>query len=448
MDRKAAANPPRAPRLPATPAVTRTQTVDVRASKARALAFKETLPNHQNASTTIRSASDEAARRRATAVASSEAATAQQRRAEGMAARVTRPARAEPTKRHTEGKAGIKAEEREGLSADAHDPGPRAPAPTSPGRALLESIAARDASEVTQLREALLAETERADNAEAYASSFAGQKYEYTESLEASIVDLKLALATALEERDAARGAQTPALQRAKDKYASARDSLDIVLNRADQLESELREERLARRRDHAVALLRRFADRVLVDIRVRRVEAETFRRFGTTPASTDQRTVDVDGPESGSDSDSSHQSRLERVARHTISPAPSVGSAPAAPPLTAAASAVDVDTQFSSAPGSSAPSGVGTRAEGASAPSTRDGDPVSLCRLPNCPRRVWDSHPYCGRTHAVQHAALVSHSLTSSPMTSYADGLRGGCSVLPWDGQRRGTGFGRRRRM
>ena len=194
MDRKASANPPRAPRLPVTPAVTRTQTVDVRASKARALAFKETLPNHQNASATIRSASDEAARRRATAIASSEAATAQQRRAEGMVARVTRPARAEPTKRRTEGKAGIRAEEREGPSADAHDPGPRAPAPTSPGRALLESIAARDASEVTQLRAALLAETERADNAEAYASSVAGQQYEYTESLEASIVDLKLAL--------------------------------------------------------------------------------------------------------------------------------------------------------------------------------------------------------------------------------------------------------------
>ena len=133
----------------------------------------------------------------------------------------------------------------------------------------------------------MLAETERADNAEAYASSVAGQQYEYTESLEASIVDLKQALATALEERDAARGAQTPALQRAKDKYASARDSLDIVLNRADQLESELREERQARRRDHAVALLRRFADRVLVDIRVRRVEAETFRRFGVELSKT-----------------------------------------------------------------------------------------------------------------------------------------------------------------
>ena len=96
--------------------------------------------------------------------------------------------------------------------------------------------------------------------------------------MEASITDLKLSLATALEERDAARGAQTPALQKATAKYASVRGSLDVMLNRADQLESELREERLARRRDHAVALLRRFADRVLFDIRLRRVEAETFR--------------------------------------------------------------------------------------------------------------------------------------------------------------------------
>ena len=411
MDRKAAAKPPKTPRLPATPAVTRTQTVDVRASKARALAFMDTLPNH-NSSTTTRSASEEGPRRRTAVAAASEAAAAQQRRAEGMAARVVRPARAEPTTRHTEVKAEIKAEAREGLSADAHAPGPRAPAPMSPGRALLESIAARDASEVSQLREALLAETESADNAEAFASSFVDRKYEYTETMEASIADLKLSLATALEERDAARGAQTPALQKATAKYASVRDSLDVMLNRADQLESELREERLARRRDHAVALLRRFTDRVLFDIRLRRVEAETFRRFGITPASTDQRAVDDDRPESGSDSDSSHQSRLERVAQHTIDPTPGVGTAPAAAPLNAAATSVDVDTQFSAAPGSSAPSGFGVRADGASTHSTPDGDPDRLCRLPNCPRRVWDSHTYCGRTHAMEHAALVSYSL------------------------------------
>ena len=68
----------------------------------------------------------------------------------------------------------LKAEAREGLSAEAPAPGARTPAPQSPsrGRALLESIAARDASEMSQLREALVAETERADEAEAFASSF------------------------------------------------------------------------------------------------------------------------------------------------------------------------------------------------------------------------------------------------------------------------------------
>ena len=127
MDRKAAAKPPKTSRPPATPAVTRTQTVDVRASKARALAFKDTLPNHN--STATRSTSEERPRRRTAAAAASEAAAAQQRRAEGLAARVARPARAEPTTRNTEVKAEIKAEAREGLSADAHAPGARAPAP-------------------------------------------------------------------------------------------------------------------------------------------------------------------------------------------------------------------------------------------------------------------------------------------------------------------------------
>ena len=92
--------------------MTRTQTVDVRASKARALAFKDTLPNH-NSTTTTRSVSEEGPRRRTAVAAASEAAAAQQRRAEGMAARVARPARAEPTTRHTEVKAEIKAEARE-----------------------------------------------------------------------------------------------------------------------------------------------------------------------------------------------------------------------------------------------------------------------------------------------------------------------------------------------
>ena len=185
-----------------------------------------------------------------------------------------------------------------------------------------------------------MAETERADEAEAFASKFVDQKYEYTETLEASVTDLKLSLAATLEERDAARGAQTPALQKTTAKYASVRDSLGVMQNRADQLEAELLEEQLARRRDHAVALLRRFTDLVLFHVRLRRAEVEAVRRFGSLPVSTaamvagpqngacasEQRAVDDDlygDPESGSDSDSSHQSRLKRVAQHTIRPTP-----------------------------------------------------------------------------------------------------------------------------
>ena len=56
---------------------------------------------------------------------------------------------------------------------------------------------------MSQLREALVAETERADEAEAFASKFVDQKYEYTETLEVSVNDLKLSLAAALEDRDA-----------------------------------------------------------------------------------------------------------------------------------------------------------------------------------------------------------------------------------------------------
>ena len=80
MDRKPAAKPPKTSRPPATPAVTRTQAVGVRASKARALAFKDTLPNHN--STATRSTSEERPRRRTAAAAASEAAAAQQRRAD------------------------------------------------------------------------------------------------------------------------------------------------------------------------------------------------------------------------------------------------------------------------------------------------------------------------------------------------------------------------------
>ena len=104
MDRKPTAKPaetaPRPP--PATPAMTRTQTVDVRASKARALAHKETLPggNNDAKSAVVRSTSTEgsAARRRSTAAAAAEAAAAQQRRAEALAACGARPSRTGPTR--------------------------------------------------------------------------------------------------------------------------------------------------------------------------------------------------------------------------------------------------------------------------------------------------------------------------------------------------------------
>ena len=96
MDRKPAAKPTERP--PTTPAVTRTQTVDVRrAAKARALAYKDTLPGNNARTTAVRGISSEgsAARRRSAAAASSEAAAAQQRRAEGLAARGARPAHRE-----------------------------------------------------------------------------------------------------------------------------------------------------------------------------------------------------------------------------------------------------------------------------------------------------------------------------------------------------------------
>ena len=341
MDRKPAAKPPEtASRPPATPAVTRTQTADVRAAKARALAYKDNLPSNNARSTATRSISAEgpAARRRTAAAASSEAAAAQQRRAEGLAARGARPARAGPT-RETE----LKVEAREGLSAEPPAPGARTPAPQSPsrGRALLEAIAACGASELPQLREAFSVRNgARADEAEAFAESFVDRKYEYTETPEASVNDLKLSLAAALEDRDAARAAQTPALQKITAKYAPVRDSLGVVLNRADHLATELLAEQLARRRDHAVALLRRFADLVLFHVRLRRVEVETARRFDDLPVSSaavtagfqneasanEQRAADDDpygDPGSGSDSDGSHQSRLQRVAQHTTRPMP-----------------------------------------------------------------------------------------------------------------------------
>ena len=148
----------------------------------------------------------------------------------------------------------------------------RPPAPQSPsrGRTLLETIAARDAAEVSQLREALAAETERTDEADTFAASFADRKYEYTGTLGASVKDLKRSLAAAHEDLEAAREAQTPTLAKLTVTYRSVRDSLDCMLNRADQLATDLREEQAARRRDRALGSLRRFADLVLFHVRLR----------------------------------------------------------------------------------------------------------------------------------------------------------------------------------
>ena len=185
-----------------------------------------------------------------------------------LGGRVARPARAGVT-RETETKAEAREEGRT-LSGDGgggpppHALSARPQAPPSPGRALLESIAARDASELSQLRETLVAETERADEAGAFAAGVSDRTYAYTETLAASVADLKLSLAAALEDRDAARASHTPALAKLTAKYASVRDSLGVMSNRADHLMTELLAEQLARRRDHAGALLRCFADLVI----------------------------------------------------------------------------------------------------------------------------------------------------------------------------------------
>ena len=47
-------------------------------------------------------------------------------------------------------------------------------------------------------------------------------------------------------------------------------------------------------------------------------------------------------------------------------------------------------------------------------APIVRERSP--LCDMPRCPRRPWSGHSYCGRTHAIEHAAWVSCSLASKP--------------------------------
>ena len=96
MDQKPAAKPPEpAPRLPKTPAVAMHQTAA--ASKARALAFKGSLPGKTAVVRSLRSLAPERTepRRRTATAAAAEATRAQQRRAGGLvAARVSRSSRA------------------------------------------------------------------------------------------------------------------------------------------------------------------------------------------------------------------------------------------------------------------------------------------------------------------------------------------------------------------
>ena len=79
-----------------------------------------------------------------------------------------------------------------------------------------------------------------------FAASFSERKDEYTETLETSVKDLKHSLAVALEDLDAARESQTPALAKLTARYKAVRDSLVVMLNRAGQLETDLREEQAA----------------------------------------------------------------------------------------------------------------------------------------------------------------------------------------------------------
>ena len=96
------------------------------------------------------------------------------------------------------------------------------------------------------------------------------------------------------------------------------------MLNRAGQLETDLREEQAAWRRERADGLLRRFADLVLYNVRIRRIESTLRLGAGRRPSnvagvSTEgqygtnkgERGKTGDDPGSGSDSDDSHQSRL-----------------------------------------------------------------------------------------------------------------------------------------
>ena len=263
-----------------------------------------------------------------------------------------------------------------------------------------------------------MAETVRADEAETFAAALPAKEYEYTAALEASVKDLKLALESALEERDAAREARTPALAKATAKYARVRDSLGSMLDRADKLANELREEKDARRHDRAESHLRRFAD--LVGFRIRTRHAE--RRLGALEgrnlpgggAANGASEGELDLGDGGADSDDSHQSRLERVAQHTIGPVLGNTNPPGthtiactgAEPAYADSDAADAQADFRR------PTFIGSIATG-TVPIIGDRSP--LCNLPNCPRRRWDtSHSYCGCTHATEHAAAVSCSLAT----------------------------------
>ena len=114
--------------------------------------------------------------------------------------------------------------------------------------------------------------------------------------------------------------------------------SLDCILDRADKLETDLRGEKEARRRERADGHLRRFADLVGYNARIRRIELHLgagLRSSGGAEVSTDAQNGTSEGElgpagDDGADSDDSHQSRLERVAQHTIGSAPSADAAPA----------------------------------------------------------------------------------------------------------------------
>ena len=163
---------------------------------------------------------------------------------------------------------------------------------------------------------------------------------------------------------------------------------------------------------------LRRFADLVGFRIRTRhaerRLDALEGRNLPGGGAANGASEGELDLGDDGSDSDDSHQSRLERVAQLTIGPVPGNTNPPGthtnartgAAPAYADSDAADAQADFRR------PTCIGSIATG-TVPIISDRAP--LCNLPNCPRRRWDtSHSYCGCTHATEHAAAVSCSLAT----------------------------------